>query len=145
VFAHQRGVDSGEVKDPKAGMQGNGWCYDVLAHSRRIAGRWLKQRAEIFTGEARRHLLAAADHYAMIAELCMKDLKCPWDLALPPGKSDQWTPDMRRTQIQRLGTARKHDRAAIAEIEKALAAEGIGDVPEPDRPGRACQSQGTRS
>ena len=119
-----RGVDSGEVENPKAGMQGNGWCYDVLVHSRRIAGRWLKQRAEGFQGEARERLLAAADHYSRIADLCAEDLKCTWDLALPPAKFDQWTEDMRRTQIERLEAARDHDRAAIVEIEKALAAEG---------------------
>jgi hypothetical protein len=121
-----RGVDTGEVKDPKAGMQGNGWCYDVLIHSRRIAARWLTQRAQSFDGEAHERLFAAADHYSRIAELCIKDLGCPWSLALPPDKFDQWTPEMCRTQIQRLEAARDHDRAAIAEIEKALAAVSPG-------------------
>lgn len=117
-----RGVDSGEVKDPKAGMQGNGWYYNVLEHSRAIAGRWLKRRAESFTREARDHLLAAADHYSRITELCMEGLDEPWQLALSPDKLDRWTPDMRRTQIQRLEAARQQDREAIAEIEKGLAA-----------------------
>ncbi|MDD5706567.1 MAG: M56 family metallopeptidase [Kiritimatiellae bacterium] len=119
-----RAVDTGREKDPKAGMQGNGWCYNVLEHSRGIAGRWLKQHADDFKGATRECLLAAAEHYTRIQALCMQDLGCPWSLALPPEKLDQWTPDMRRTQIQRLEAAREHDRAAIAEIEKALKAEG---------------------
>ncbi|OPZ26666.1 MAG: hypothetical protein BWZ02_01934 [Lentisphaerae bacterium ADurb.BinA184] len=114
-----RDVDSGAVADPKPGMQGNGWCYDVLIHSRRIAGRWLKQKAETFTGEAAPHLRAAADHYARIAELCMKDLNCSWELTPGP---DKWTSPMRQQQTARLEAAREHDRAAIAAIENALAA-----------------------
>jgi len=115
-----RGVDSGEVKDPKVGMQGNGWYYNVLEHSRAIAGRWLKQRAEMFKGKPRERLLAAADHYSQIHELCMKDIGCPWSLTLGPDKFAEWTLELRRTQIERLEAAREHDRAAIAEIEKAL-------------------------
>ncbi len=117
-----RAVDSSEVKDPKGGMQGNGWCYDVLIHSRRIAGRWLNRKADDFSGETAGQLRVAADHYTRIAELCIKDLSCPWDLALGPNRFDQWTSAMRREQIARLEAAREHDRAAAAAIEKALEA-----------------------
>ena len=117
-----RDVDTGKVDDPRAGMQGNGWCYDVLIHSRRIAGRWLKQKAEAFDGEAADKLRIAADHYARIADLCMKDLNCSWDLALRPDRFDDWTGEMRQDQIARLEAAREHDAAATAAIEKALAA-----------------------
>lgn len=120
-----RDVEAGKADNPKAGMQGNGWCYDVLVHSRRIAGPWLKQRAELFSEETQKHLLAASEHYSRIVELCMADLDCPWNLALPPGKFEQWTSTMRQTQIRRIEAARDHDAAAIAEIEKALAIEGI--------------------
>jgi hypothetical protein len=119
-----RDVDAGKAKEPKKLMQGNGWCFDVLVHSRRIAGKWLKAKAADFDGEAGRHLAAAADHYVAIAEECMKGLKCPWDLAPPPGKGGEWTSEKRQEQIKRLEAARKHDAAAVAAIEKALAAVG---------------------
>ena len=115
-----RGVDAGEVDEPEAGMQGNGWCLDVLTHCRPIAAAWLKGKAPLFGDEAGRHLLAAAEHYAALSELCMEGLDCSWSLALPPDKSAQWTPAMREEQIKRLEGAREHDRAAVAEIENAL-------------------------
>ncbi len=115
-----RDVEAGKVNDPKAGMQGNGWCFDVLIHSRRIAGRWLKDKADSFTGEAAEQLRVAADHYARIPELCMKDVDCPWELAPGPGSFEKWTSEMRQSQIARLVAAREHDRAAIAAIQKAL-------------------------
>jgi len=124
AYAHWLGwlrdVECGKVEDPKAGMQGNGWCLDVLVHSRRIAGSWLRQKANDFDGEAARELRAAADHYAQIAELCMMDLDCPWDLALGPNRFDEWTNELRQDQTARLEAARENDRAAVAAIEKAL-------------------------
>ena len=124
AYAHWLGwlndVDAGRVEDPKAGMRGNGWCFDVLAHSRRIAGRWLKQKAQDFDGEPTQHLLIAADHYAQLFAALMEDLRGPWDLALPPEKFAQWTSAMRQDQIARLEAAHEHDRAAVAAIEKAL-------------------------
>ena len=114
-------VEAGRVEDPKAGMQGNGWCFDVLLHSRRIATRWLRSRAEGFGDEAREKLLVAADHYEHMAEGLIAGLECPWDLALPPNRHSDWTSAMRQDQIERLEAAREHDRKAIAAIEKALA------------------------
>ncbi len=116
------GVDDGSVADPAAGMQGNGWCFDVLAHSRRIAGRWLADKADLFGADAAGHLRAAAEHYAAAAEAVMKDLDCPWSLAPGPDEHEQWTPAMRRDQAARLAAARDHDRAAVAAIDRALAA-----------------------
>ena len=115
-----RAVESGTVDDPKAGMQGNGWCFDVLIHCRRIAGVWLRQKADDFDGQSAEQLRLAADHYAQIAELCMKDLNGPWDLALAPNRFDAWTSKLRQDQITRLEAARDHDRAAVAAIAKAL-------------------------
>jgi hypothetical protein len=115
-------VQAGRVVDPKPGMQGNGWCYDVLIHCRRIAAPWLREEAARFDAPARKYLLVAADHCEAIATELMEDLKCPWDLALPPKRVDDWTDDMRAKQIRRLQSARKHDRAAIAAIAQALEA-----------------------
>ena len=115
-------VNSGKAADPKGGMQGNGWCYDVLIQNRRIAARWLKQKADLFDAPAAEQLRLAADHYAQIPEICLKDLSCSWDLAPHPDRYAQWTPQMRSDQASRLAAAREHDRAAIAAIEKALVA-----------------------
>lgn len=117
-----REVDSGKAQNPKAGMQGNGWCYDVLIQNRRIAGRWLKQKADSFPAESAKKLRTAADHYAQVAELCMKDIKCSWDLAPGPNRFDAWTSQLRQQQIARLEAARDHDRAAVEAIAEALAA-----------------------
>ncbi|PIU63493.1 MAG: hypothetical protein COS85_15950 [Armatimonadetes bacterium CG07_land_8_20_14_0_80_59_28] len=84
------------------------------------AERWLKTKANEFESEAARGLHVAADHYTQIAEDCMKDLTCPWDPALGPNRFDDWTSELRSTQITRLEAAREHDRAAINAIQKAL-------------------------
>ena len=115
-----RDVESGSIGDPKAGMQGNGWCFDVLIHSRRIAGRWLKGRADDYGADAAKHLRVAADHYGRIAELCAADLNSSWDLALPPNRFADWTGELRRDQIARLEAARGLDRTAVAAIQEAL-------------------------
>ena len=116
-----RDVEAGKVADPKAAMQGNGWCFDVLVHSRRIAGPWLKAKAEKFDEPARTQLLVATDHYAALSAECINNLKSPWDLAPGPGQFDKWTPQMRSEQIRRLEASREHDAAAIAAIERTLA------------------------
>jgi hypothetical protein len=115
-----RDVDSGKVADAKAGMQGNGWCFDVLIHSRRIAARWLSQTANTFPDASAAQLRIAAEHYAQIPELCMQGLTGSWDLTLGPERSADWTSALRQQQITRLEAAREHDRAAIAAIAKAL-------------------------
>jgi hypothetical protein len=115
-----RGVDSGEVENPKAGMQGNGWYFDVLTHCRAIAETWLRREAGTFEGRSGELIGDAAGHYGDAAEVCMENLECPWELAPEPRKHEQWTPEMRRDQIERLEAAREHDRAAVSAIEKAL-------------------------
>lgn len=114
-------VDSGLVDDPRGGMQGNGWYYDVLIHSRRIASHWLQELAkkpELST--ATEHLRIAADQYTQLAAECLRDIDCPWSLALSPDRFDDWTSAMRQEQSMRLETARIYDRAAITSLEKAL-------------------------
>ena len=119
-------VEHGKVDEPKGGMQGNGWCFDVLVHSRRIAGRWLRQQAAGFDGETARQLHAAADHYMRLVESCLDGLDCTWDLALGPGRFDDWTSALRKSQIARLELAVKHDGAAI---ERALESLPSSDLP----------------
>lgn len=113
-------IDAGEIDDPKSGMQGNGWCFDVLVQNRRIASRWLRKQAPLLGSAAEADLLAAADHDDRLVAACTADLDSPWDLALPPQRADDWTPAMRRNQIDRLEASRDHDATAIAAIERAL-------------------------
>jgi hypothetical protein len=115
-------VDAGRVADPKAGMRGNGWCFDMLIQSRRTAASWLAQIAAGFENDVRQPLENAADHYAQLATSSMADLSCSWDLTPGPDRFDAWTSGMRRSQISRLQAAREHDRAAIEAIAQALAA-----------------------
>jgi hypothetical protein len=125
AYAHWLGwlnrVEAGAVEDRKAGMQGNGWCFDVLIHSRRIAGRWLAERGETFEGSVRQELLLAASHYRSMAANLSAGLDCPWNLALPPERAGEWTSELRQEQVRRLEAALTDDRIAIAAIEEALA------------------------
>ncbi len=60
-------VEAGTIDNPRGGMQGNGWCYNVLIHSRRIAGRWLQQQVEFYPAAAP-YLRAAAENYTQLVE-----------------------------------------------------------------------------
>ncbi len=115
-------VHAGRIDNAGEGMQGNGWCYDMLIHGRRHAAHWLEQVAGDFDSNAREQLLVAAGRYAQLVERCMEGLDNPWSLALTPDRIDDWTSAMQQGQIARLTAARDHDRAAIAAIERALAA-----------------------
>jgi hypothetical protein len=119
-----RGVEDGRSADPESGMQGNGWCFDVLAHSRRIAGPWLSAKAAEIGGDAGADLAEAADEYGQLAAACLEGLNSTWELALPPRESENWTGQMRRDQIRRLEVALERDGRAIAAIERALALGG---------------------
>ena len=125
-----RAIEVGELEDPKAGIQGNAWCFHVLVHSRRIASRWLTQQADRLEGQAHQHLLDAAGHYQKLVDVCMKDLDSSWALAPGPGQFDQWTSAMRTEQIARLQVAQQHDANAIDAITKALATQTMSfDTP----------------
>lgn len=114
------GVENREVVEPRKGMQGNGWCFDVLIQNRRIAGDWLRAKAAKHPDEVGKNLAEAGDHYTRMAETCIEGLASSWDLALPPDRFNDWTSEMRQSQLTRLKTARYHDRAAIAAIKRAL-------------------------
>ncbi len=103
--------------------QGNGWYFDVLIHSRRIAGRWLAQRADDYP-EIAAPLREAAAHYTDIAEECMDEIGCAWDLTSAAKGTNEWPTRLRLEEIARLESAVVHDRAAIAALERALAELG---------------------
>jgi hypothetical protein len=117
-----RGVEEGEVEKPESGLLGNGWCYAVLNHGRSVAAEWLRAKADGYEGVVRDRLRLAADHYRQLVDGCMAGVDDPWALCPGPQKADEWTSEMRRTQIARLEAAREHDRSAIAAITEALAA-----------------------
>jgi hypothetical protein len=115
-------VDEGTAEDPVSGMMGNGWYYDVLIHSRAIAGRWLRLKADEVGGTVGRHLSAAVESYEGMVEVLSEGIECAWSLALPPEKHEDWTSSMRMDQVQRLRTASEKDAEAISAIERALTA-----------------------
>jgi hypothetical protein len=106
---------------PQPGVQGNGWCYDVLVHCRRIAARWLAAHAGDLGPAVQAHLLAAAEHYARLATEALAGFDCPWSLTIGAGNPDGWTSALRQTQLARLEVARAADAAAVAEIAAAVA------------------------
>lgn len=113
-------VQDGRVADPKAGMQGNGWCFDSLISYRRSAAAWLAEIGEDLLTAARAPLMLAADQYTRLADGCMKDLDCPWSLTPCPENIGKWGAAMRAEQISRLEAAREHDRAAVSVIRDAV-------------------------
>ncbi|MBN1434442.1 hypothetical protein JW921_06750 [Candidatus Fermentibacterales bacterium] len=119
-LAWLEGVDSGAVEDPSAGMRGNGWCFDVLTSSRRIAGEWLGRKAAGIGGDAGRYLGSAAECYRRISEICSESLRCSWDLAPGPERAGEWDSELRRQQMSRLESSRRLDGGAIDAIAAAL-------------------------
>ena len=113
-------VETGAIADPRPGMNGNGWYFEVLVHCRRIAGRWLDRIADEFPSGCAQDLKQSADQYSRIAEECIKDIGSTWDLTPRAEHVDTWTSTMRQEQIKRLESAREHDRAAIDLLRRAL-------------------------
>jgi len=118
-----RGVEPKAVEVSKRGMQGNGWCFEVLIQSRRIASSWLNKIADD-AGAARDPLRSAAGSFATLVDVCMADLDSPWDLACAPERVEEWTREKRRAQIARIESAQGLDGTAVELIEEALALLG---------------------
>jgi len=112
-------VDAGSPENRDA-MQGNGWCFDVLVQSRRIASRWLAEKASRFDDDVAGKLREAAAHHARIVEICTDGLDSTWDLALPPRRNSEWTSEMRTEQTRRLELAREQDREAVTAIREVV-------------------------
>jgi len=120
-LAWLRDVEAGAIEDPRPGMHGNGWYFEVLAHCRRIAGRWLARIADEVPGSRLvQDLRQAADHYSRIAEESMEAIDCAEDLAPRAERLDTWTSAMRQEQIKRLESAREHDCKAIVLLSRAV-------------------------
>ncbi|MCG3179389.1 MAG: hypothetical protein BIFFINMI_01724 [Phycisphaerae bacterium] len=100
----------------------NAYIFYCLVECRTAAASYLHDVARLFEGEAADRVGRAAALYGrlrdLLTERCVTDVAAmPW---MPGGK--QWTADMRHAQADLLAKAADMDAAAIAELEKALAA-----------------------
>jgi len=103
----------------------NWWLMDTLIDARGAATKYLRANASLFSPAAQAHLLKAAQLYdeelgVTSATFNKKDVFLgPWT-----GKSDKdWTPEVRTHEKALLAQCKTLEAQAIAEIEKALAAE----------------------
>ncbi len=113
--------DEDELKQflPKSKISPGLWCY-YLADAREAAVRYLRSVQEDLTGPGATHLSKAADLYEQIAAKFREGHKnAPYRHQLV------WPKPMRHAQAAILKEALALERQAIAEIEKALAAEGV--------------------
>jgi len=98
-----------------ADKHGNAFSYSQLLTSRQAGAAYLRQVADELGGDARGHLRVAADRYEAVAQRldAGKDcVKAPWDKS--------WTPENRATESALLRACLADERAAVAEIAKAL-------------------------
>ena len=108
---------------------GNAWTYDSLADARDAASKYLTSIATDFRGPTAERLGKAADLYSQINKALVTErdgAKCiyqmyPWELK----ELSNWTKQLRLAEVAALKDALALERQAIAEIEKALAAEEI--------------------
>jgi hypothetical protein len=103
------------------------WNFSSLVDARAAAARFLRGKADLLNGEGRDALRRAAVLYeqegARLGEgVGRKDAFLgPWS-----GRTiGDWLPAVRQREVEILGEARRTEAQAIAEIEKALAAEGV--------------------
>ena len=104
----------------------NWWCFTALCDARSAASQFCKDHAGEFKGEGRAALLRAAAVFEVEAGRLGKVFGAknaflgPWS-----GKSiKDWTPAVRKREQKILAEIRTLEADAIAEIDKALAAEG---------------------
>ena len=102
---------------------GNAWTYECLLDARRAAAAYLRAVAAELGPETAAHLGAAAQQYEAVTKAlagARSSVRYPWQLK---GRVE-WTPAMRAQQAQALQAALAAERAAVAELEQALAAGG---------------------
>ncbi len=109
---------------------GNAWCFESLIDARRAAGTYLRSVAAQFGTDAAGHLREAATHYDAVVK-CLTTRRSteiapyPWMLK----DKKKWTDAIRTQQAAMLADALALERKAVAEIAKALEAEGIDALP----------------
>ncbi|MFO7956157.1 MAG: M56 family metallopeptidase [Candidatus Brocadiia bacterium] len=111
----------------------NWWNYEIWQDARARAAAFLKDEAPLLAPEARDAVLRAAELYEQEAQLLQAQLgKAEAFLGPWSGKAvDDWTPQVRKREEDILSETRELEARAIAEIQAALAAEGVEPGPDP--------------
>ena len=100
----------------KVNLHANAYGLAILLTSRAAAGEYLRGVADELAGDAGVHLAAAAERYQQISDrlsAARGAMAYPWDRS--------WTAENREIQARALEAGRDDERAAIDEIERALA------------------------
>ncbi|MHB0938679.1 MAG: hypothetical protein ACYC6A_19970 [Armatimonadota bacterium] len=124
-IAQLKTLETADEKTRAGEMQGNAWIYECLAQSRGAAARYLREIAAQYPPAAADHLRRAAEIYNDMADKVLSDREhaviavAPYPWGLKPG--EQWLPAQIRQQVERLEKALPLEKAAIGEIEQALA------------------------
>jgi hypothetical protein len=125
-LAKLRALHDADEETRQGAMLGNSWIYECLAQYRGAAGCYLRDIADEFSPLVASHLRTAAGLYARMSGEVLQDSEhclitvapLPWSLK----EGQAWTNETREEQIRRLERALPLERAAIQEIESALAA-----------------------
>jgi len=105
----------------------NWWCFEAYVYARCRAAAFLSDNAKALQGDSAKAVEQAAAIYQKQSKLLLDGF---WSKEVFIGpwtgkKQADWTPEMRAREQKLLADALELDRAAITEIEKALAAEGV--------------------
>lgn len=120
-------VDGLSEEGKKHTFHASWWSMDSLTDARATAVTYLKGNTSLLNKDGQAALERAADMYQQEGQL-LNATFINKDVFLGPwtGKSiSDWTPEVRKRERTLLGKARRLEIGAIAEIEKALAAEGV--------------------
>jgi len=122
-----RDAESFTAEQLKALHFANWWCFSTLADARANAPAFLTDNAGALTAPARRAVSHAAAIYTKEADLLAKPLTekdafhGPW----AGKKFEDWTAAVRKRERDILAQALRLETQAVAEMEKALVAEGV--------------------
>ncbi len=118
------------------------WNFVSLHDARRNAVSFLRESAPLLDGDAARALLRAAELYHEEAQLLASAL-ANRDAFL--NSVEDWTPEVQQREREILAQAREKEASAIAEIKKALAAEGVEVVITAAAPGSTAPDGATKT
>jgi len=117
-IADLRRYDDLDAAGQKALRALDPWVFRSLLDARRTASKFLDDWSILVAGEAREALQRAAEQYGKLTTL-LEPLR---EQKKRPEAEQDWSPAARDKQAAALAKARALDAAAVAEIEKALAA-----------------------
>ena len=107
-----------KLKNPpqKPNLHGHAYVSSILLTSRQAAADYLRQIADEFEPDAAKRLRAAADRYERVSKRMWDNrglMEYPWDKS--------WTAENRAKEAEMMLADLTDERAAVAEIEGALA------------------------